>query len=196
MIKYRAEIARKTIHLSSLWIPFAYLYLSKSIMLQILIPLSLLALSIDLSRRIFPKINRLVARFFNEIMRSEEKELASLSGATYMLISASITIAAFNQESAILALTILMVSDSLAALVGRRFGKVRIVGKSLEGSLSFAISAVMIYYFFIQVYGFHLPQEKTFLAIIVGTLVELFAKKVFLDDNLAIPLSIGLILSL
>ena len=149
MIQFNAEVARKTIHLSSLWIPALYLYSSKETMLLILLPLALLALTIDLSRRFVPKLNNLVNHFIGHVMRHEEKDLFAVSGATNMLIAASLTISLFSQEIAIIALTILMISDSCAALIGRKFGKIHLVGKkSLEGSLGFAVSAIMVYYFF------------------------------------------------
>ena len=194
MIQFRLEIARKTIHLSSLWIPILYLYVSKTLMLQLLIPLTLVALIIDLSRRFFPKLNRLINLFVGNMMRSEEKELFFLSGATHLLIAASLTTALFTKEIAIFSLSILMISDSFAALIGRNFGKIRIANKSLEGSLSFAISAIFIYYFFNYFYHFSLPLNLSLLAILAATIVELFAKKIHVNDNFAIPLVIGLVL--
>ena len=195
MIKYYFEIARKTIHLSSLWIPILYLYVSQARMLKMLLPLTILALAIDFSRKYFPKINELINKFLGEIMRSEEKESFALSGASYLLMGSSLTIALFNQEIAILALTILMISDSCAALIGRKFGRIHFIGKSLEGSLSFGMSAIFIYYYFISFHHFNIPLKQALLAIFAATLTELFAKKIHLDDNLAIPLTIGLCLA-
>ncbi len=197
MIKFNAEIARKSIHLSSLWIPILYLYTTKDIMLLILLPITLIALSIDFSRRFSPKLNNLINHFIGHMMRDEEKELFAFSGATNMLIAASLTIIIFSQEIAILALTILMISDSFAAIVGRKFGKIHLVsGKSLEGSLSFATSAIIVYCFFKICYHYTLPLDLSLLAIFAATIAELFAKKIRLDDNFIIPLVIGIVLSL
>ncbi len=197
MIKFNAEIARKAVHLSSLWIPALYLYTTKNTMLSILLPLALIAITIDFSRRFIPQLNNLINHFIGHMMRDEEKELFAFSGATNMLIAASLTVAIFNQGIAILALSILMISDSFAAIVGRKFGKIRLVsGKSLEGSLSFAASAIMVYYFFKICYHYTLPLDLSLLAIFVATIAELFAKKIHLDDNFIIPLVIGMVLSL
>ena len=42
---------------------------------------------------------------------------------------------------------------------------------------------------------FNIPLKQALLAIFAATLTELFAKKIHLDDNLAIPLTIGLCLA-
>ena len=147
MINFIAEIERKLIHLSSLWIPILYLYSSKELMLLLLTPLCALALIIDISRKFIPKLNDFINILIGSIMRDEEKTSTSLSGATYLFLSSTLTITLFSKEVAIFALIVLMISDSFAALIGRKFGKIKIFEKSLEGSLSFAISAFSIYYF-------------------------------------------------
>lgn len=192
MIKYNEEIIRKLIHISSLWIPFLYLYSTTALMLKILLPLTITAIFIDFSRKYIPKLNQLIHNLIGNIMRSHEQN--SFAGATYLFISSTLTIAFFSKEIAIFALTILMISDMLAAIIGRKFGKTALFEKSLEGSLSFIISALFIYYYFITIYNFNLPLKQSLLAILAATIAELFAKKIHLDDNFAIPLAVSLIL--
>lgn len=197
MINFYAEIARKSIHLSSIWIPFAYLYASRELMLSILIPLAVLALAIDFSRRFFPSLNKLINHYLGYMMRSEEKEQFAFSGATNLLAAASLTIVIFSQEIAIFALSVLMISDSCAAIVGRKIGKLYLVGsKSIEGSVSFFVSSIMVYYFFNICYSFSLPFKLSLISMFASMIVELFAKKIRIDDNFAIPLVIGAVLSL
>lgn len=197
MINFYAEIARKSIHLSSIWIPFVYLYASRELMLSILIPLAVLALAIDFSRRFFPSLNNLINHYLGYMMRSEEKEQFAFSGATNLLAAASLTIVIFSQEIAIFALSVLMISDSCAAIVGRKFGKLCLVGsKSIEGSVSFFVSSIMVYYFFNICYSFSLPFKLSLISMFASMIVELFAKKIRIDDNFAIPLVIGAVLSL
>ncbi len=195
MIQYRSEIFRKLFHLSSLWIPILYLYVTNKMMLTILLSLTTIALLIEFSRNISSELNDLINNSIGNIMRIQERK--SLSGATYLLISASLSVALFSKEVAILALSILMISDSCAALVGRRFGKIHIFDKTLEGSVSFFISGVVVYYFLMIVCDFALPLNISLLAIFSATITELFVKKLFsLDDNFTIPLSIGLVFML
>ena len=193
MIKFYAEIARKTVHLSSLWMPFLYLYSTKETMLLILFPLTFFALVIDISRRFLPSLNYVVTKFFGYMMRKEEKEDFAFSGATCLLVASSLTIMLFSREVAIFALTILMISDSCAALIGRKFGRTNLMDKTLEGSLSFVFSAILIYFFYIFFYQFSLPISIALLAIFMASIAELFAKKIHIDDNFTIPLAIGLV---
>ncbi len=192
MIKYNQEIIRKFTHLSSLWIPILYLHSTTAIMLKILLPLTILAIIIEFSRKYISKLNHFINYLIGAIMREHEQK--SFVGATYLFISSTLTIALFNKEIAIFALTILVVSDTCAALIGRKFGKTKLLDKSLEGSLSFAVSALLIYYYYINVYHFDLPLIQAILAIFAATIVELFANKIRLDDNFLIPLVIGLLL--
>jgi dolichol kinase len=194
MTKYYTELARKIIHLSSLWIPLFYLNASEITMLKILFPLLCVALIIDYGRRFVKPIDDLVKKYLGQIMRDEEKDRKVLTGATYMLMASVLTIMFFSKEVAIFALTVLIISDATAALVGKRFGRIRFFDKSLEGSISFAVSAILVYYFYVEIFYFSLPLGKSLLVIMVATIVELFAKKLRLDDNLAIPLVIGILL--
>ena len=191
MIKYTSEIFRKSIHFSSLWIPGMYLYFTEKTMLSILFPIVLFALIVEISRKCSPELNALINQMFAGIMREKEKN--SFSGATYLLISSALSIAIFSKEIAILALTILIISDSCAALVGRKFGRFMIGNKSLEGAGSFFVSAFVIYYFLVVFYNFSLPFGASLMVISAATIVELFAEKIHLDDNFAIPLAIGLV---
>ncbi|MCT4635129.1 MAG: hypothetical protein N4A31_02630 [Rickettsiales bacterium] len=194
MIKYNFEILRKIFHLSSLWIPFLYFYLSTKMMLVILLPLTIISIIIEVSRKLSPELNKVINNLIGGIMRDKEEE--SISGATYLLIASTISVILFNKEVAILALTVLMISDSFAALIGRKYGKVSFLGKTLEGSLSFFLSGMAVYCFLVIFCDFTLPLNVSTFAIFSATIVELFAKKLRLDDNLAIPLSIGLVFEL
>lgn len=194
MIKYNSEILRKIFHLSSLWIPMLYLYVTAQTMITILFPLTAISLLIEGIRKISPELNNLINNTIGNIMREEERN--SFSGATYLLIAATLTVLIFSKEVAILALSVLMISDSVAALVGRKFGKIHIFDKSLEGSLGFFISGVMVYYFLVTFCDVILPPNISLLAIFSATIAELFAKRTHLDDNLVIPLSLGLTFNL
>ncbi len=48
-----------------------------------------------------------------------------------------------------------------------------------------------IYYVLVTFYGFSLPLILSMFAIFSGTIAELVAKKIKLDDNFIIPLAIG-----
>ena len=113
-----------------------------------------------------------------------------LNGATYVLIAATISVLVFPKVIAVTSFTILIISDLTAALVGKRFGKHRFFGKSLEGSAAFLLSALVVVAIVPKVEyraGEYILQAA---AAVVGTIVE--ALPISVDDNLSIPLSIGL----
>jgi dolichol kinase len=90
---------------------------------------------------------------------------------------------------------ILIVADSAAALVGQRFGRHKIFGgrtrnKTIEGSVAFLLGALLVVLVTPKVAD--LPGEYIVgvIAATVGMFAEIFSSE-FLDDNLAVPLSIG-----
>ena len=93
----------------------------------------------------------------------------------------------------------MLTGDIAAALIGRKFGRHKLVnGKSLEGTVSFIIVGyIALAVVLVITHRPLLPDFAIgFLAVLVGGLVELFQKQLRLDDNLSIPLSVGLVLLL
>ena len=180
------EIKRKVVHLSSLIVPIGYVLTSQKTVLTFLIPLFLCFLLIDLLRHFYPGMGLFFQKYiFGNILR--EAERSRLMGATYFLFSSILTILLFPKSIAIASLFILMLSDTAAALVGKWRGRVSIFGKTLEGSIAFFASALLI----VWVYP-NLDRFPGFLAALGATVVELLPTQV--DDNLTIPLVAGGIL--
>lgn len=196
MLSYKQEIYRKLIHFSSLWIPVLYLYNNTAFILKILLPLVVLSLSVDIARKYSSKLNSLVQKIIGNLMRDNEVTSKNFAGATHFFLSALLTILFFDKEIAIFALTVLVISDSFAALVGRKFGKIKIMDKTLEGTIGFILSAIIIYYYYIAYCNFHLNFTQSMIAILIGALSELFSKTFRIDDNFIIPLSIAISLAL
>jgi dolichol kinase len=89
---------------------------------------------------------------FGFLLRQHEVDTGkkNLNGATYVLISALICVIIFPKIFFVTAFTILIISDSLAALIGRKFGRHKLFAKSLEGTLAFFISASIVILFTLQ----------------------------------------------
>jgi len=191
-IKYKDELFRKLIHLTSLSIPIVYYFISTETAALILGILAGLALIIDLGRYIHPEMGKVFYKFFGFLLREHELDhkKRNLNGATYVLISALISVLIFPKVIFISAFSILIVSDSLAALIGRKFGKHKFLSKSLEGTLTFFISACIVILFTPKVGGFSEEYLIGFIAAFVGAIVENISFKL-VDDNLSIPLSVG-----
>lgn len=184
---YRREIYRKLFHLTSLWMPCAVYALEKPVALLLFTLVFFgMALFECLRRRQTP-LGRWTSCAFGVIVRPHES--GHLTGATYMVMAAWLVTALFPAVIAVTSLTVLMISDSLAALAGRRFGRHPLAGKSVEGSAAFFLSALMIV-------GTIEPTNLWWsgaLACLAATGVELHAKRIGCDDNFAIPLTFALV---
>jgi len=191
-ILYRDELLRKTIHLTSLSIPVIYYFISSETAVIILAILAGLALMIDWARYISSGVGKIFYKIFGFLLREHEidEKKRNLNGATYVLISALISVLIFPKVIFITAFSILIISDSLAALVGRKFGRTKFLSKSFEGTLAFFISACIVILFTPKIGNF--PEEFLigFAGALVGALVENLSFKL-IDDNLSIPLSVG-----
>jgi len=191
-IQYKDELFRKLIHLTSLSIPIIYYFITTETAALILGILAGLALIIDLGRYIHPEIGKVFYKFFGFLLREHELDhkKKNLNGATYVLISALISVLIFPKVIFISAFSVLIISDSLAALIGRKFGKHKFLSKSLEGTLTFFVSACIVILFTPKVGGFFEEYLIGFISAFVGAIVENISFKL-VDDNLSIPLSVG-----
>jgi dolichol kinase len=191
---YHIEVIRKAIHLCSLSIPIVYYFTSKQTALTLLLPLTIAFVAIDLLRYYHQPTRAWFYTTFGWLLRqheTDEKE-KRFNGATFVLLSAVISILIFPKVIVITSFSILIISDIAAALIGKRFGKRKFYGKSLEGSLAFFISGLLVVAFTPKIN--HLVEEYFigFISVVVGTIVEALPLKI--DDNLSIPLSVGLAL--
>jgi len=198
-ISYKDELIRKIIHLSSLIIPIIYYLYDKETILTFLIPYCLIVFLVETFREYNPLISRLYLLFFSKILREHElkKKKLSLSGASTLLISSIFCIYFFPKEIAITAISVLIISDSCAALIGRKWGKHKLHTKSWEGTIAFTISAifVVIYIFFLM----ELNIEFLIAGIIASftaAIAELYSKTLKIDDNITIPITISITINI
>jgi dolichol kinase len=188
---YATEIIRKGIHLCSLLIPVVYYFIPKQTALAILIPLTLAFGLSDIGRLFVPAVGRIYNTYFGFLLRSHEQNGGGrrLNGATYVLIAATLLVLFFPKVIAITAIAVLIISDTSAALIGRRYGKHRFMSKSLEGAGAFFISGLLVVAFTPKVE--YAPAEYLIgaAAALFGAVVE--SSAIGLDDNLSIPLTVG-----
>ena len=192
-INYRDELVRKLIHLCSLSIPIIYYFIPRFDAIIILSVFTFSAVILDLSRYFHPSIGKIFYKLFGFLLRKHEldNKKKNLNGATYVFISALICVIIFPKVFFLTGFSILIVSDSLAALIGRKFGKHKFLFKSLEGTLAFFISASIVVLFTPKIEGLMTEYLIGIIAAGVGAIVENISFG-FADDNLSIPISIGL----
>jgi len=197
-ISFSSELIRKGIHLASLTIPIFYYYVSRSLALEILLPVVVVSVAIDMGRHYIPALQKQVAALFDHILRPHERKAGLLSGASYVLISALICVAVFPKTITVTAFAILIVSDSSSAIFGRAFGKHKFLDKSMEGTIAFILSAWAVVLMSPKA-GSHLGHTPLAIeyfigafAAIVGGVAEAGSVSLHLDDNFSVPISIGL----
>ena len=179
----KSEYIRKLIHLSNLIIPISYYYFfqDKNFFLISLFFFVLIFITIDLSREKNKYIRIFFNLFFNRMMRKHELD-GALTGASWVMISAFVTILIFPKNIAILSLIFMSIGDTVAGLAGRRIGKLKIGEKTVEGFAFGFLSCAIISYnyklipFSISIYGS-----------LAGMIFEVLPLP--FDDNLKIPLS-------
>lgn len=192
-IHYRDEILRKLIHLSSLSIPIVYYFIPRNIALIILGIMTGLALFLDVGRYLSAAIGKIFYKIFGFLLRQHEvdNKKRTLNGATYVLLSAFICVFIFPKIIVLTAFAVLIISDTMAALIGRRFGKHKFLFKSLEGTLAFFISGIAVIFLAPKIQYVYSEYLIGVVAVAFGAIIENVSFGLA-DDNLVIPISIGI----
>ena len=186
-MKFRNEIYRKLIHIAFSVFPLAYLFLFDRIVILWIVGIcATLLVTGELLRLRFSLFARLYRRLFSAVVRQKEEH--SFTGATFVFCGAFLTILIFEKHIAVFALLVLSLADSLAALIGRRWGRRPLLGKTLEGTVTFLIVALALAFALPGI-----PREAAFVAALVATVVELLPSPI--NDNLLVPLTAAIAIS-
>ena len=183
------ELLRKLIHLSNLIIPFTYLFYfnSKIEALMVLGPITSFAIIIEYLRINSVSVKKIFDSYLFTMLRNHEKS-GKYTGATWVFIASTISIAVFPKEIAIISLIFMAIGDPTAGLIGRKVGRIKFYNKTLEGSLAGFIVCLII--------GLLIDLDLHNFVIIAGAfsamLIELIP--VSIDDNFTIPLFSGTIM--
>lgn len=189
MIRYSSELARKTVHVSSLAIPVALYLAPIELSRPVLAAATLLTLLVEVVRLHVPQFRAIFYFLFGRIIREHER--FNLLGSTYLLLAALLCVYAFSKPIAVVALGYLIVGDTAAALVGRRWGRTKILDKSLEGALACFFSCVAVGWIYP---GPEVTWPMIWVGSAVATIFELLP--IPLDDNLRMSLSAGFAMTL
>lgn len=143
-------------------------------------------------RRLSPTFNDQVMRLYGKVAHPHEWH--RLNSATWYVTALLILSWTCPTMVSAVAVAVLGFADPAAALVGRRFGKHKLVnGRSLEGSLTFTAVGTLVGFALLA--GVHsLPMGTALLAAVAAAvpaaIAELFSGRV--DDNFSIPLAAAL----
>lgn len=141
------------------------------------------ALTVELLRRWSPSVASRFASLFAPMLRAHETR--ALTGATWLLLAMTLAVMVLPRAAAIAATWAAAVGDTLAALVGMRWGRHRAAsGKSLEGSLACALATAL---------GAALLAQLPFAAAVACGAVAAIAERLPWpdDDNIRIATLVG-----
>jgi len=198
-ISYGQEILRKLIHLSSLWMPVTIYFLEYKYAVILFSLVFFIVFLSEILRLNSPFFRKIFNYFFGNILREHEtNDSAKFAGAFYVCFAVLIALALFPKIIAVTAISIMLISDTASALIGRRLGKTKILSKSLEGLLAFIIFGLFtvsfIYYFTNQHLSFLIAG---YIGAIVAGFIELISKDILkIDDNITIVLSCAVVMFL
>ena len=184
------EYQRKAIHLFNLIIPFGYWFLipDQNQFKIIIITFTALFILADFFRTKSKLIKKLFKIFFDKMLREHELK-GQFTGATWVMISASVTILFFSKNIAIISLIFMSIGDTFAALIGKKYGKLKIYDKSLEGFLGGLIVCLVVAYYYDP-----LPYYITGFGALAAMLFETLPLP--LDDNFRIPIGSAIIMTI
>ena len=166
------------------------LFLSRTTLLISLGVATFIVVAFELVRLKAPGVNRWFLSVFKPLLR--EEEASRFTGTSYSLIASLIAFLVFPRDIAVLALIFLAVGDAMATIVGKRIGKTRFLGKTLEGSLVCLISCIIV-----GLIGYYAGLDIALLTILAGSLGATIAEAMPLpiNDNLTLPLFAGLVMA-
>lgn len=148
---------------------------------------------IDIFRVRYEPLKAMYLKYAKSLLRVHElnNDKSVFTGATYITLAFLICVIIFPKPIAITAMFIAIFCDSLAAIVGRSRGRHFIYAKTLEGSLAFFLSGVIIILLTPKVTDSIAEYYFGFIAVFLSALFELFPVKI--DDNISIPVFFGLV---
>ena len=186
---HNSEFIRKLLHLSNLVIPFTYLFYfdSKVEALIILLPITLLASLIEYLRINSISVKNIFDKYLFSMLRNHEKS-GKYTGATWVFISSTLSIGIFPKDIAIISLIYMSIGDTAAGLIGRKFGRIKIYNKTLEGALAGFIVCLIV--------GLMIDLNLSKTVVAIGALSAAIIEfmPISIDDNLRVPLFSGTVM--
>ncbi len=181
MLDARGEALRKLIHAASSLAAAACVWgLPRPIGAITLAVAAGVAVGVELTRQLHAPFNAWFERRLGVLLRPAEHR--RITGAATLALGYALTAAFFPAVVAVTAILVTGIADALAAVVGKRFGRMRYPGgKSLEGSVVFFVVAWALV---MGVAG--VGPGTAAMAAFIATLLE--APTFPVDDNLFLPL--------
>lgn len=192
MSDLRREFGRKAFHMLSLVYLGAYRMIGWPSIVSVMSVWLVVVLAIEIARLKIPAMERVLFAFFKGMIRETERRHFSGIFHTTAGCAAAVLIARGDSMIAAAAILQLSLGDAASALVGKAFGRVKILGgaKSLEGTLAgFSVG-------FAAALACGVRPGAALAAAAAGALVELLPTTPWVNDNLWIPVVSAAVLRL
>lgn len=205
----REEINRKLLHVfSGTLIPAGIFYIpmiegcSPLTPVLVLGVLTLGSITLEYLRFHNAAVQKIFIGLGAAMLRSSEKD--TFTGSTYIFMSAFLCSLIFYNAPHItfIALSLFILGDAVAAIVGISVGRIKIGKKSLEGSTACFILGLLLFFFvypqvpmLLDSWQGSVPLPLIFVTSLANTIFELFplsfGDKIRINDNLSVPLLTG-----
>ena len=149
-----------------------------------------IAWTLELSRRFSPRWNDALLWVFSRV--SHPHEAHRVNSATWYCTALFFVSLTGSKLVCAVAVIVLGAADPIAAIIGRRWGKTKLMnGRSLQGSAAFLVTALIVTFatvaFFHGSVGLVGALVVAVCAAPLATIAELVSRKI--DDNLSVPLA-------
>lgn len=146
--------------------------------------------TLEILRRQSGAMNDRLMKFFKPVAHAHEA--SRVNSSTWYATALVLLTLTQSPVLCLIAVGILGVGDPMAAFIGRRFGKIRLMhGRSLEGTVTFFVTgtgvALALLLAFQPALGLGAALAISAVAAACGALAELFSLRI--DDNLSVPLA-------
>ncbi len=184
------EIKRKIFHIFGLLFPILTYYLDTKLLLKISLCVVIPMIIIDYNNIMFRLLKKMKIYILLNLLRKKERKYGVLCGLSWIFIGYIMILSLCEKNLVIIAMSVLIVCDAFAAIIGKNFGTIKICNKSLEGTLSFVLSGYLV----VCILSYYLPTgnmntQYLIVSLIFSAIVELFSNRLRLDDNFSVPLS-------
>lgn len=182
------HLARRLWHFTGVMTMFwLYMYLPREISLKIAFYGTGFLVTLDLLRLRYEYLNKRLTWLFAPFLRETERHKPT--GSTFMLIGVTLIVYFFPKPVTLLSLLFFSLADPMAAYVGTRYGKDKLIGsKSLQGTMAaFVVCFVLTLIYCIAL---NVMTERLVIVAVVCGLIGAISELIpilNLDDNFIFP---------
>lgn len=147
---------------------------------------------LEIMRRVSKPWNDFLMKLTDKINHPHERY--RVNSSTWFATALFLLSLTYEPIAGAAAVLVLGFGDPIAGLVGRRWGRTKLVnGRSLEGTLAFAVISFLVVMAMFALWHGDVSTQTVLIvsavAAISGAVTELFSRRV--DDNFAIPMVVG-----